>query len=396
MGWPKGKPRKSDDIESIAIKPVDQIPLENQFIPFGKPDISDQEIQAVVNVLRSGWIGTGKVSRQFEEAFVDCMGGGYAISVSSCSIGLQLALRVSCVGVGDEVLVPPLTFAATVNAVIREGATPVFVDVDDRGCIDPWKMKEKLTNKTRAIIPVHYTGSACDMGYLMDFAKRHDLKVIEDTAHGFGGEYHDGKGMARKLGSIGDFGVFSFYPTKNITSGEGGMVVTRNGELAERMRVLTNQGQTAGAWSRYTTGPIMAYEVIHDGYKGNMPDILASIGLAQIKRWDELRTKRMKIWNIYEDAFGLKEKGHSQHLFTIKAKNRDLFRQKMWEAGIGTGVHYNSLHLEPAYKFLRYSIGDFPMSERISKETVSLPVSSTMTEEDAHRVVKAVRLYKED
>lgn len=395
MAWPKGMSRKNGAVQAdIAVAPV--VKKEPEFITFGKPDISEAEINAVTNVMRSGWIGTGKVARQFEEAFVEHMGGGYAVAVNSCTMGLQLALRVSCVGQGNEVLVTPLTFAATINAIMREGATPVFVDVDDRGCIDPWKMKDWITNKTRAIIPVHYTGSACDMGYLMSMAKSYDLKVIEDAAHAFGGSYVPRENqLVRKLGTIGDFGVFSFYANKNITCAEGGMVVTRSGELAERIRTLANQGLSSGAYSRFSTGPIMPFEVVHDGYKGNLPDVLAAIGLTQLKRWPELKEKRGKIWKIYEDAFGLREQGHSQHLFTIRVKSRDVFRQKMWEAGIGTGIHYHALHLEPAFKSLGYKPGNFPMAEKISNETVSLPISTTMTEEDAQRVVKAVNLYKE-
>jgi len=345
--------------------------------------------------MRSGWIGTGKIGRKFEEKFSEFMGGGHSVAVNSCTMAMQLALRVCNLGENKEVITTPLTFAATINAILREGAKPIFIDVDDRGCLNPDYIKGAMTNKTQGLLPVHYTGSAVNMGELDRISKFHGLAVIEDAAHGFGGEYIQ-NGHGRKLGSIGDFGCFSFYSTKNITCSEGGMVFTRNGELAERIRTLSNQGQTSGAWNRYTNGPILPYEIAHDGYKGNLPDILAAIGLVQLERWPELQEKRSKIWRIYEDNFGLKEPGHSMHLYTIKVKNRDSFRMRMWEAGIGTGIHFTPLHLEPGFKFLGSKEGDFPVSERIGKETVSLPISTTMTEDDVYRVVNAVKSNREE
>lgn len=400
MPRPKGSKNKPKIIQQVEQEAMEKQENYDKFIVFGKPDIGEQEIQAVTNVMRSGWIGTGKISRRFEEEFAQFMGGGYAIAVSSATMGLQLALRVSNVGEGKEVITTPLTFAATINAIIREGAKPVFVDVNEKGCIDTNRIKEVLTERTRAIIPVHYTGTACDMGHIDQIARQYDLKVIEDAAHSFGGHYmtktiEGYPSVARKQGSIGDFGVFSFYATKNITCGEGGMVFTKYGDMAERIKVLANQGQSTGAWARYTSSPIMPYEVSYDGYKGNLPDVLAAIGLAQLRRWNDLRERRAKIWKIYEDSFGLKDDGHSMHLYTTKIKNRDFVRQRLYELGIGTGVHYTPIHLEPGFKFLGYKKGDFPLAERIGDETISLPIGNAMTEEDAIRVVRAMQIIKE-
>ena len=402
--YARNKTEKSEEYReepgvSVA-QTIEVIAPQPRFITFGEPDISQKEIDAVVAVLKSGWVGTGKVSRQFEQEFASHMGGGYAVAVNSCTMGLILAMRVCNLGQGKEVLTSPLTFAATVNAILQVGAKPVFVDVDDRGCLDPDLIANKVTDKTGGVIPVHYSGAAVNMGRLAQAAESFGLKVIEDAAHGFGGEYFPKTGldrpvMPRKLGTMGDFGVFSFYATKNITSGEGGMIVTKYGDLAERIRILSNQGQTASAWDKYGTGPVHPYEVIHDGYKGNMPDVLSAIGLAQLRRWPELREKRAIVWKHYEDNLGLKDQGHSQHFYTIRVRNRDIFRQKMWEMGIGTGVHYTPLHLEPGYKNLGFKKGDFPMAEKIGSEVVSLPVSSKMNIDDADRVVRAVKMLRE-
>lgn len=405
MSRPIGSKNKPKEVESTIISEVlteaqEKKEQEQKFITFGKPDITQQEIDAVTNVMRSGWIGTGKITRKFEEEFAEFMGGGYAIAVSSCTMGLQLSLRVSNLGQGKEVLVSPLTFVATINAILREGAIPRFVDVDDRGCIDPELIRSRMTDKVQGILPVHYTGSPVDMGRLHQAAETFQLKIIEDAAHSFGGyyvgrTYNDKPALPRRQGTMSDYGVFSFYATKNITCGEGGMILTKYGDMAERIRTLSNQGQTAGAWNRYGSGPIHPYEIAFDGYKGNLPDILSAIGLTQLRRWNELSEKRSKIWKIYEDNLGLKDQGHSQHLYTIRVKNRDYFRQKLWEMGIGTGVHFNPVHLEPGFKFLGYKKGEFPMAEKIGAETVSLPISTTMTEDDAHRVVRCVNLIRE-
>lgn len=361
------------------------------FILFNRPDIGEQEIQEISHVMRSGWIGTGPVTKEFETKFSEFVDGRPCVAVNSATTGLILALKALGIGAGQKVITTPLTFAATVNAILTVGAKPVLVDVDQRGCIDPKKIETFLKNdydshQVRAILPVHYSGSSCDMDKIMRIAKKNDLVVIEDCAHAFGG--FDVKG--RKIGTRGDASVFSFYANKNITTGEGGMVACKKEEIAERVKMLSNQGQSSGAWMRYSTGPVLPYHIEEPGFKGNLPDILSVIGVVQLYRWPEMKARRKEIFSIYEHAFGKKDRGHSTHFYEIRVKNRDEMRLKLNKLGVGTGIHYTPLHLEPAYEFLRYKKGDFPVAEKIGRETLSLPVSPTMTAEDAHRVVEAV------
>lgn len=395
-------------LESPAKPQNPPSPKERPFIVFGKPDIGEAEIAAVSDVLRSSWLSTGSVVRTFEQEFAKHIGGGYAVAVNSATMGLMLSMAVAAIGDDKEIITTPLTFAATLNSILAMRVRPVMIDVDEHGNLDPDKLEDYLRYKmpkdsrVRGILPVHMYGAACNMQVIMNMAGLYDLRVIEDAAHAFDGYYvgpSDKPGVPgprRQIGTIGDFSVFSFYPNKNITSAEGGMVVTKRGEWAERLRGLTNHGMTANSWDRYGSGPIRNYEVAYPGYKGNMSDVHAAIGLTQLRRWPEMKIKRAKIWNIYEDAFGWKEPGHSQHLFTIRVKNRDIFRTRMHEAGIGTGIHYRPLHLEPAYYFLGYKAGDFPIAEKIGAETVSLPISATMSEDDARYVADTAKRIKEE
>jgi dTDP-4-amino-4,6-dideoxygalactose transaminase len=375
-------------------------PSTPEFLVFNKPDIGIDEIEAVTDVLRSGWLSTGPKAAEFEKEFGAFIGEGYPVALASCTHGLMLALIVSNVGDGKEVICPSMTYCATVNAILAVGAKPVFVEVLPSGHIDPEQIEMAITDRTRAIIPVHYTGAACNMKRIMEIAQKRGLTVIEDAAHAFDGWYvepmvGDQPGLRRQIGTIGDFTSFSFYATKNITCGEGGLLMCKRPDLAERVRVLSMQGLSAGSYRRYSADPIMAYEVSLTGHKANLSDIHAALGLAQLKRWPEMKARREAVWKVYEDAFGLREPGHAKHLFTIRHKQRDALRRFLHGRGIGTGVHFRALHLEPAYKPLGYSIGQFPMAERIGNETVSLPVSNCMTEEDALRVVAAVKEFGE-
>lgn len=362
--------------------------LKEEFLVIGKPDISEQEEKSVTDVLRSGWLGYGRVAKMFEKEFSEFLHVKNAIAVNSCTMGLMLALRAENIGQGDEVITTPLTFAATVNAILATGAKPVFVDVKEDGTLDADEIIRSiaLSKRTKAIIPVHIWGTPCEMNEITKIARMFKWVVIEDAAHAFGGDICE-----TPLGCCSDYGVFSFYPTKNITSGDGGMIVTWHDDKAKKIRTMAAQGMSAGAWKRYQPGPVINYEVTSEGYKGLMNDISASIGLTQLRRWPELKEKREKVFKIYENSFGKMKRGHSQHLYEIRVDNRTEFRNKLYKLNIGTGVHYNPLHLEPAYRFLGYKKGDFPIAEKIGYQTVSLPLSSTMTEEDAFRVVEAVR-----
>lgn len=350
--------------------------VAEKFIVFNQPDLGAEEMTAVLEVIRSGWIGTGRVCKQFEEEFADFMGSGYAVGVSSCTMGLQLALTTLGIRRNDNVIVPALTFAATINAVLSLGAFPVLVDVDSTGCIDVDKVNKAVNIYTKAVIPVHYSGTPCKIRKINP-----KLKIIEDCAHAFGS----------LLSGNSDFKVFSFYANKNITSGEGGMVLTKDKKLAEEVRIYSAQGLSHGAFARYGKGPIKKYSVEKVGFKGNLPDVLAAIGLVQLRRWPELRQKRMAIWKIYEKAFGNKEIGHSTHFYPLKIKNRDQVRARLHEKGIGTGIHYKPLHLEPAYKSLSHQLGDFPQAEEWGEMELSLPVSPKMNENDAKRVVEEIQ-----
>ncbi len=360
--------------------------VKEKFITFGKPDISEKEEQAILKVLRSGWLGTGEVTKEFESKFQEHLGfGAKCVAVSSCTVGLYLCLKAEGIGTGDFVITSPLTFAATANAILATGAKPIFCEVDNEGCLDPAALK-LITPDIKAVIPVHLGGHPCSMKGILRFAEENGLKVIEDAAHGFGGHYR-----GQSLGTIGDYGVFSFYPTKNITCGDGGMVSCRTEAKAERIRVMAAQGLSQGAWGRYGKEPIKSYEVAEIGFKGSMNDLSASLGLAQLERWADIQAKRKVIWDVYDLAFAQPKYGHSMHLFTVLVEDRDSLRKKLYAKGIGTGVHYNPLHLEKAYSSLGYKLGDFPMAEKIGSQTLSLPVSSTMTKEDAEYVVQSIQ-----
>lgn len=351
----------------------------DKFIAFNAPDLGAEEMTAVLDVMRSGWIGTGRICKQFEEEFADFMGGGYAIAVSSCTMGLELSLKALGIGAGDKVILPPLTFAATLNSILAVKAQPVFVDVIELGYINSNSVNKAVDNSTKAVIPVHYSGIPAKIGHITE-----SLKIIEDCAHAFGAD----------LTNRNDLKVFSFYANKNITCGEGGMVVTKDKKLAEDIKILSSQGLSLGAWARYGSGAIKKYAVEKVGTKGNLPDILAAIGLIQLRRWPEMKQKRMLVWKIYEKAFGSKGPGHSTHFYALKTAKRDQIREELYRRGIGTGVHYKPLHLEPAYSFMGHKRGDFPVSEEWGDTELSLPVSSTMTEKDAERIVSEIEDIK--
>jgi len=383
--------------------------VREKFLVFGAPDIREPEIQEVVETLRSGWLSTGPRCRKFEELFRAYIGCKHAIALNSCTAGLALALEAVGVGPGDEVITTPLTFCATANVIVHRGARHVFVDVDRQtGNIDPEQVARAISTKTKAIIPVHLYGRPCRMDELMKIAKEHRLYVIEDAAHASEAWYHE-----KKIGTIGDVTAYSFYATKNLVTGEGGMLVTDNDELAEEFRVKHLHGLSRDAWKRYSEEGFQPYDVVAAGYKYNMMDLQAALGIHQLARLEENLKIRDRYWQMYDEAFAemqgimtpqpnIEEPGsgkttHARHLYTILLDTARLrlsrwqFIDALKEEQIGTGVHFIAVHLHSYYqKNFGYRRGDFPNAEYISDRTVSLPLSSCLNPEDVNDVISAV------
>ncbi len=378
--------------------------MKDNFLVFGSPLIEKEEINEVIDTLKSGWLGTGPKAHKFEEMFKQYKKVKHAIALNSCTAALHLSLISIGIQHGDEVIVPTLTFAATANAVIHTGGIPVFADIEKGTMnIDPEDIKRKITNKTKAIIPVHFAGRPCKMDEIMDIAKHNKLKVIEDCAHAIEAEY-----KGRKTGTFGDIGCFSFYVTKNIITGEGGMAITNNKDYADKMKIFALHGMSKDAWKRFSDEGYKHYQVIYAGFKYNMMDIQAAIGIHQLPRIDKYWKRRKEIWERYNEAFKnlpvftpakvSPDIKHSYHLYTLLIDidniniSRDRFLEKMTKRNIGVGVHYIALHLHPFYKKkFGYKRGDFPNSEWISDRTVSIPISPKLTDKDVEKVIKAVK-----
>lgn len=380
-------------------------PVRSDFLVFGRPQILQPEIDEVVDTLRSGWIGTGPKTHEFEEQFKRYVGCQHALAVSSCTAALELALDVLEIGPGDEVILPPMTFASTGNVVIHRGATPVFVDIDrDTMNIDPERISDAVTERTKAIIPVHLSGLPCEMDEITALARRHELWVIEDAAHAIESYYRD-----RKVGAISDFSAFSFYATKNVTTAEGGMITTDNDEWAEMIRVRRLHGLSKDAWKRYSAEGFQPYETVYPGYKFNLTDLQASLGLHQLSRVEKNLELREKWWRLYEEGLSpLRELilpkddlvpcRHARHLYIILIRpemltiDRDEFIMALKAENIGSGVHFQALHLHKYYhETLGYRRGDFPNAEFVSDRTISLPLSPAMSRKDVEDVVTAVK-----
>ena len=384
---------------------TEPVRTKDRFLVFGAPAIEEVDIEEVIDTLRSGWIGTGPKTKQFEDDFRAYKGASNAIAVNSCTAALHLSLLASDIGPGDEVITSPLTFCATVNTIIHTGATPVLADVDPVTMnIDPAEVERRITPRTRAIMPIHLTGRACDMGALMDIARRHNLMVIEDCAHAIETEW-----QGQKAGTIGDYGCFSFYVTKNIITGEGGMVIAADDQRAARARVLSLHGMDRDAWKRFSSSGYRHYEVVAPGYKYNMMDLQAALGLQQLKRVEPYWQRRAAIWAQYNPAFAGRpattpapvEAGsrHAYHLYTLlidEARagiSRDDFLEAITAHNIGVGVHYLSM---PEHAYYRERYGwqpeDYPHAMRIGRQTISLPLSARLTDADVADVIQAVRL----
>jgi dTDP-4-amino-4,6-dideoxygalactose transaminase len=374
------------------------------FIVFGAPQIEQSEIDEVVNCLQSGWIGTGPRVAQFEREFAAYQNVTTAAALSSCTAAMHLSVVAAGVSAGDEVITTPLTFCATVNAIVHAGATPVLVDIDPHTMnIDPAQIEARITSRTRALLPVHFAGRPCDMDALSRLARRHGLKLIEDCAHAIETEFH-----GRKAGTFGDFGCFSFYATKNVTTGEGGMVITRAAEDLARIKMLALHGMSKDAWKRFSDEGYKHYYVVETGYKYNMMDLQAALGIHQLRRVEANWKRRAAIWQIYNEAFAdlpielpaepEPDTRHAYHLYTILVSDalagigRDEFLTAMTAAGIGVGVHYLSIPEHPVYqeKF-GWRPEDYPNAMRVGRQTLSLPLSPKLTDAEVSRVIAAVR-----
>ncbi len=381
-------------------------PVREKFLVYGAPLIGEAEIAEVLDTLRSGWLGTGPKVKRFEQDLQNYVEAKHAIALNSCTAGLELALDVARVGDGDEVITTPMTFCATSNVIVHRGAKPVFVDVERETMnIDATRIEAAITPRTKAILPVHLAGRPCDMNTIMEIANRHGLSVIEDCAHALETLYE-----GRKVGTFGQIGAYSFYVTKNVCTGEGGMVVTNRDDWADELRMKSLHGISRDAWKRFSAAGYQPYETIYPGYKFNMMDIQGALGIHQLARVEENLRVREQLWKLYDDAFRnipqvefpakALESGsrHARHLYVLWLGldrlniTRDQFVDAMKAENIGTGVHYTALHLHQYYReTFGYKPGDMPNAEWIGERTISLPLSPSLSPRDAEDVVEAVR-----
>lgn len=374
-----------------------------EFLVFGEPDIQSAEIEEVVRTMQSKWLGTGPKVHQFEEEFAQYLGAPHAVALSSCTAALHLALITAGLKPGDQVITTPMTFCATANAIIHAGCVPVFVDCKrETFNIDPGQIESAINEKTKAILPVHFAGLPCEMEPIVHLARKYDLKLIEDAAHCIEGEY-----CGQKIGTIGDATCFSFYVTKNLTTVEGGMFVTPHLEWADRVKVFGLHGMDRDAWRRYSDSGFKHYEVVFPGFKYNMTDLQASLGIHQLKRISSALKRREEIWKKYDRAFSdlaidlpaspPSNVKHARHLYPVLvrqdfSKSRDQVQQGFHERNIGTGIHYTSLHLHRYYReTYHFASNDYPNAAEISERTLSLPLSSSLSDEDIHFVIEAAR-----
>ncbi len=378
--------------------------MTEEFLPFSRPTISREAIEEVVACLQSGWITTGPRVKKFEETLAAYVGAPRVLALSSATAGLHLALAALSLQPGDEVITTPMTFAATLNTIVLAGGRPVLVDVEpDTYNMDINQLADAISTRTRAIVPVHFAGLPVDMDPLYALAAKHGLRVIEDAAHAIGTEYR-----GRRIGSFGDTQVFSFHPNKNITTGEGGAVATRDTKLADNIALLRFHGMDREAWNRFGKTGNQHYEIVIPGFKYNMMDMQAALGLHQLPALDEFILRRTEIAGRYQTLLSgwpqwtlpgtpRYPHRHAWHLYSplinpaAANMDRDAFMQGMKEQNIGTGLHYRAVHLYPYYRdHFGFHRGDFPNSESISDRIVSLPLFPMMTDADQERVIVAM------
>jgi dTDP-4-amino-4,6-dideoxygalactose transaminase len=379
------------------------IPVREEFLSFHRPSIDEDDIASVAEAVRSGWLTLGPRTERFETELKAFLGVRNVVALSSCSDAMFLALKALGIGPGDEVITSPLTFASTVHAIIHTGATPVLADIEDVTFgVSPMEIERRLTPATRAILPVHFGGQACGIGAILDSARGRGLSVVEDAAHSFGASWN-----GTPVGAFGDATAFSFYATKNITSGEGGCIATNDDGLAEAVRKLGFHGMSRDAWKRYADRGSWYYEVESPGFKDNMSDILASLGLSQLRKTEHLLARRTHIAERYAEALGgsrffeLPATGagnkHTWHLFVIRLRpealriDRDYFIKALTEERIGTSVHFIPIHRHPFFKPMLRGGERFPRCDDFFARCISLPLYAGMSDLDVNSVVEALK-----
>ncbi len=378
--------------------------MRGEFLPFAQPLLGEEEIDEVVHCLRSGWLTTGLKVRQFEREFSEFIGARHSLAVNSCTAALHLALEAIGVGPGDEVITTPMTFTATAAVIEHLGARPVFADVEAKTLnIDPAAIERRVTPRTKVILPVHFAGQACDMDAIMRVGRQHGIPIVEDAAHAIPTTYH-----GRLVGTLSDITCFSFYATKNVTTGEGGMVVTDREEYADRMKLMHLHGMSRDAWKRYTQNGSWSYEILAPGFKYNLTDIAAAIGIHQLRKCHAFHQRRLAIANQYDAGLAgvpgivLPEvddrQAHGWHLYVIQVDSEQLnigrneFIDKLIARNIGVSVHFIPLHVHPYYRE-RYSLQptDYPNAMAAYERIISLPIYAKMGDEDVRHVIDAVR-----
>ena len=384
---------------------MSQFIKRDKFIPYNLPDLTEAEIHAVDDTLRSLWIAKGPRTLEFERKFAEHVGAKHAVAMNSCTAALHVALLSAGIGAGDEVITTPMTFASTASTILHTGATPVFADIDYRtGCIDPDEIKKKITPRTKAVVPVHYSGQVCDLDRIYKIADEHGLFVSEDAAHALESRYKGRLIGCHPKGAVS----YSFYATKNLTTGEGGMLVTDSDTIDARARVWAGQGMSRSSWNRYAKGGSWQYDICEPGFKYNIFDIQAAMGLEQLSRIGEMQARRKKIAEKYQREFAKIDAveppvvpdytTHSWHLYVLRIVpekltiDRDRFITELNDRNVGTSVHFIPVTDMSAYtKRFGFRRGDFPNAEKHFGRIISLPLYPSLTEEEADYIVAAVR-----
>ena len=377
--------------------------MRSSFLSFHVPEIGEQDIAAVADAMRSGWVTAGPRVKEFEAQFARFTGAAHAVAVNSGTAALHLALEAAGVKAGDEVLVPTMTFAATAEVVVQLGAKPVLVDcVADTLNLDPGALERAVTPRTKAVIPVHFAGHPCDMDPILELAAARGLTVVEDAAHALPARWR-----GKQVGTIGDLTCFSFYATKTITTGEGGMITTEDAARADRMRIMSLHGISKDAWKRYTAEGSWRYEIIAPGYKYNMTDIAAAMGISQLARCEDFLQARLRCKKLYDQGFAghcaiqtpvaHEDIEHAWHLYVIRLDleqlriGRDEVIERLKQRNIGVAVHFIPLHLHPYYRdTYRYTAADLPCATAAFERIISLPIYPRLSDNDVGEVVDAI------